>query len=620
MKRYAHFALLLFCCLQAYGQSVMRIHRTYGGVNWNIPLRAEEMQYADLDGAGNLQGHFLKKDGSEIVVPYSLEVIDSIDFALALSDEEKGHNKYRVFAMYIDTEDHAPIDNKDEWLPCHISVDGMGEYSDYSGTGRIRGRGNSSWLWYDKKPYKFKLDAKSKLLGLEKAKDWNLLANYRDVTDLMNVVAFEAARYMGMPNTLHTRFVEVFLNGEYNGIYQLTEKIEVDDNRLNLNRNHGILLTLDQDDGPSLSPDDGDNFWTEVYDLPMAVKYPDEPTAEQLTEIKADFAQLENAIRNQDYQAVDSLMDLSSFISMIQLHEYLYNVEIDAPRSMYLYRDSLGKYTFGPVWDWDAGYDFDWSDMYTGHRFFSDYTELILGTDPYNNVGASYHISGFFTDLFANKTFVARYKQQWDAVKDSLYLKPWTEARNYQLNRGAYNRESDRWPIEGESSSSEIKKMQNWLKNRLAYLNDVIANYPNGSATNLPVTVVGTIDVEQYAYFDSGYSQWDAIYIDEDELKSKMGVSDLSGLQLKPLNADGSLGSNTANGTYGAWFDADGNTVSWGNDTHVFIESNDLYSWSYGCHPSKCAAGHTHTVTMQYRLPQDDVVRAVNVKVKFIVE
>ena len=600
-------------------QQWMKLHHKYDGVRWNIPIEVGA-QHFDTDNRQTLlQGHFTNKDEVEIMVPYSIQSIDSITFERSLSDEEKGHNHYRCFAMYIDTENQNTV-SKDDWTICHISVDGMGEYSNFSGTARIKGRGNSSWLWYDKKPYKFKLDSKSKLLGLSQAKDWNLLANYRDVTDMMNVVAFETARYIGMPNTNHTRFVEVFLNGEYIGLYQLTEKIEVDDNRVNIDREKGVLLTLDQDDGPTLSPNKYNNFFSKVYSLPMAIKYPDEPTAEQIAHAADEFAVLENAIKAHDYKLVDSLLDIPSFIGILQLHEYFYNVEIDAPRSIYLYKDAGGKYVFGPVWDWDAGFDFDWSNMYTGHDFFSNYKELIYGTDPYRASGASYKISMFFRDMFKNKEFVTKYKDTWNSNKDSLYLEPWIKIEKYtsELMKGSYSRDLKKWPVYGKNVSAEIARMSEWLQNRLDYLTTVINNYPEGdnNTGTGKIDIVRTIDKNITCYYDRGYSQWGSIDIDKNTVKSLLGAQSSSQITLLPLNADGTDGTNTAAGTYGAWFGDNGNTVNYNNNSHVFIESNDMWSWSYGCHPSNCRYGHTHTVTMQYRYNK----KAVNVVVTFNIE
>jgi len=614
LRTYIVLLLILLPAL-ASAQDWMRVHRTYGKVNWNIPLRVDSTYYDIADGY--FQGHYINKLGDDIMVPWAVSDIDSIDFVSSLTDEQKGHNHYRVFSLYIDTQDQMGVQEHDTWVYAHFSLDGKGEYSDYSGTGRIRGRGNSSWDWYDKKPYKFKLDYKSKLLGLDKAKDWNLLANYRDVTDLMNALAFETARYMGMPNTLHSRYVEVFLDGEYIGLYQLTEKIEVDNSRLDLDRNEGLLLSLDLDDGPSLSPDDGDNFWTQVFKMPMTVKYPDEPSAEKLDSVKADFAILENAIKTHNYALVDSLMDIPSFISYLQLHEYLYNVEIDAPRSMYLYRDKGGKYVWGPAWDWDAGFDFDWGDMYTGHRFFSDYRELIYGTDPYNNKGAAYRVNDFFTEMFANSQFVTQYKEQWNAVKDSLYLIPWAKMEQWveNFNQGTLEREFERWPIYGYTAAEETSKMSAWLQNRLEYLNGVIANYPDGDSViiDTEVNVVGTVQKKVHFDYWYGYSQYSQIEMDEERIVAMLGGEPTA---LVPLNADGTEGQNTAAKTYGAWFDADGNTNSWGS-SHIYIESDDLYTWNYGCHPDNCADGHEHTVTMQYRYATSEGTNAVNVILTF---
>lgn len=592
----------------------LRVHHTSQGATWVSPIQVDGATFFDMED-DTWRAHFTTKEGTEIIVPWQTTDVDSLDVAEGLLDEEKGHNPFRTFAMHINTVAQTPITTREEWIPCHITIDGRGEYSNYSGTGRIRGRGNSSWSWYDKKPYKFKLDSKSKLLGLGKAKDWNLLANYRDVTDIMNTLAFETARYMGMPHTLHTRYLEVFLNGEYIGLYQMTEKIEVDDNRLNIDRERGVLLTLDADDGPSLSPSDGDNFWTSVYRLPMAVKYPEAPSPEQLQQIKSDFAVLEDAIKRHDYTLADSLMDMHSFIGLMQLHEYLYNVEIDAPRSIYLYRDADGKYTWGPVWDWDAGFDFDWSNMRTGHDFFSNYRELIYGTDPVNNVGANYRVSGLWTDLFANSQFVTRYQQQWGDVKDSLYLAPWQQVEKYvaELRHGSYDRELTRWPISGKYANSEIHYMRQWLQNRLRYLNEVIANYPPGNDDVVgDHTVVKTLSQSTTCYASSGYDQWSDIRIDQTQVTQLLGGTPTS---LVPLNADGSEGSNTAAGTYGAWFSNDGNTAQWAAG-HVFIESDNLWTWNYGCHPSNCRSGHSHTVTMQYRRG----TKAVNISVTFTIE
>ncbi|MBQ6964210.1 MAG: CotH kinase family protein [Bacteroidaceae bacterium] len=626
---------VLFIALLADAQEWMKVYRNYANEAWAIPLQIGQFsEFEFVDDETTLRGYTLKKDSTELLVPFSVEYLDSITFANGLTDEEKGHNRYRVFTLHVTTEGEAPIVEKETWIPCYFSLDGKGEYSDYSGTGRIRGRGNSSWKYYKKKPYKFKLDTKSKLLGLDKAKNWNLLSNYRDVTDMMNVFAFETARWMGMPNTNHTRFVEVFLNGEYVGVYQLTEKIEIGKNRVNIDEVGGVLMSFDKDDGPELSPEATDNFWSEVYSLPMCVKEPEDLSTAKMDSIREDFAVLERAVQSRDYALVDSLMDIPSFISILQLHEFLYNVEIDAPRSLYMYKDKGGKYTFGPVWDWDAAYDFDWSNWTENHTYFSDYKELIYGKDPVKATGASYHINKFFRDMFGCKEFVAQYKKAWSDVSDSIYVRNWAEIQKYidEMNKGAYDRDVKAWPLEmttggwwgwgGETTtfvpSEEVEKMKTWLQRRKNYLDGIIANYPEEEeevvTIEAPVVTVkdGAIYVTATMDFSGGYSQGYRININESDVTGLLGGNPSS---LQPLDADGEVGWNTAAGRYGAWFDEYGDTNEWGW-SHVYIESDELYSWKYGCHPDNCKAGDKHTVTMQYQRGS----KTVNVIVTFTIK
>lgn len=633
MKRLFTLLSLAALSITAFSQEWVNVHfleknkENWSSVEWTIPLKLDDVRITDVKQ--NSISFHVGDSISPFAFVLSPSVVDSIKFAEDLPDSLKGHNKYRSFAMYIFTNGKTSEINKETWTDAYIMIDGRGEYSDFSGCAQIKGRGNSTWEWYDKKPYKIKLGEKSKLLGLEKAKNWNLLANYRDVTDMMNVYAFECARFMGMPNTNHTRFVEMYINGVFNGLYQLTEKIEVGKKRVNIDEEGGVLMSFDLDDGPSLSPDATNNFWSEIYSLPMCVKHPDEPSAEKLQEVKADFAILENAVKARDFTTVNSLMDVPSFIGILQLHEYLFNVEIDAPRSLYMYKDKDGKYTFGPVWDWDAGYDFDWGDMYTGHTFFSDYKELIYGTAPAKGIGASYNINGFWKDMFADSTFVKMYKEKWAALSDSLHEYAWGVTSRFveELNKGAYTRDTETWPLKSSSDSwfpsnnkyftpaEELSKMQAWLQNRKSYLDQIISGYPDQTGGDTPSSykVVGTINKTAECTFSSGYSQSGSIDVTKQDIKNLLGGSPTS---LVPLNADGSEGNNTAAGTYGAWFDSIGNTTSWGSNSHIYIESNDMYSWSFGCHPSICSGGDKHTVTMQFRKDS----KAVNVIVEFTIK
>ena len=108
---------------------------------------------------------------------------------------------------------------------------------------RIRGRGNATWT-YPKKPYKLKLDSKANLLGMGEDKDWVLLANYCDKTLMRAGIAFKLSKLMNFPWTVKDRFVEVVINGEYLGNYQLVEGIKQASHRVDIPKD-GFLFERD---------------------------------------------------------------------------------------------------------------------------------------------------------------------------------------------------------------------------------------------------------------------------------------------------------------------------------------------------------------------------------------
>ena len=205
--------------------------------------------------------------------------------------------RYRAARMDITTDGGAAINSKDkaDYRACTIKIESDTAVWNYEGRGRIRGRGNSTWEWYPKKPYRLKFDEKAEILGLAADKDWVLLANYRDPTHLMNTFVFEMGAGLGVPYPNHTRYVELTVNGDYKGLYQLTEQVEQGKNRVNIDKNEGFLIALDVDDGPGESPGAGDNFWSRIYRMPVCVKSGNNDAARE------ELATLESVIQSHDY-------------------------------------------------------------------------------------------------------------------------------------------------------------------------------------------------------------------------------------------------------------------------------------------------------------------------------
>ena len=144
--------------------------------------------------------------------------------------------------MYIQTENNAPIVSKEDYLNATYYVDALG-VSDYENIGsasapltmEIKGRGNYTWKDFNKKPYRIKLTEKQPLLGMTKSKHYALLAHADDSKGFMrNAIGFELGRMMGMAWTPEAKPLEVVLNGDYIGLYFLTEIIRVDKDRVNI--------------------------------------------------------------------------------------------------------------------------------------------------------------------------------------------------------------------------------------------------------------------------------------------------------------------------------------------------------------------------------------------------
>ncbi|MGB5499779.1 MAG: CotH kinase family protein [Maribacter sp.] len=306
--------------------------------------------------------------------------------------------------IYIDTEGGAPIISKDEYLYTKLTIDGQSKYDDrvfeFSDLARIKGRGNSTWTW-PKKPYKIKLDSKESLFGLLAEKDWVLLADYQDGTHLLHAVAFKIGRLLEMPFTNTIIPVEVTLNGDYLGLYGLTEQIEVKTNRVNVGNDDGLLLELDQ------YYDEEWQFKSAAYNLPVMVKDPGLDTAAELALIQSDFEIFEALVASDDFPNNNYL----DYIDDVSIANYLIvfmltaNEEINHPKSTYMHKSATGKYTMGPIWDFDWAYGFEG----TG-RHFSNSDKPLFWLPPV--IGTN-----FFSRLMSDPKIELLIKDQWEDFK-----------------------------------------------------------------------------------------------------------------------------------------------------------------------------------------------------------
>ena len=223
--------------------------------------------------------------------------------------------------------------------------------------GTTRERGNYSRN-FDKKPYRIKFDEKQHLLDAPaKAKKWTLINNYGDKTLMRNLLAFELSKLLGMPYTPFGTAVDVLLNGEYKGCYQLCDQISVNKNRVAITEmtpmdNSGDALT-----GGYLIEVDAyanqEKSWFSSYKgTPVTIKSPEEDsiTVEQRQYIQDHF----NAMEFDFFH----YLDRNTFLRHFLVGEMSGNTDTYWSVFMYKQRNDDLLYT-GPVWDFDLAFDND---------------------------------------------------------------------------------------------------------------------------------------------------------------------------------------------------------------------------------------------------------------------
>ena len=225
-----------------------------------------------------------------------------------------------------------------------------------SGT-EIRGRGNASWD-FPKKPYRLKFDEKQSPLGAPaSAKKWTLLSNYGDKTLMRNMLAFEVSRRVGLGYTPFCHPVDLIINGEYRGCYQLCDQVEAAKGRVDAK--DGYLVEID---AYAYSED---VWFSSNRGTPVTIKHPDEDeiTQEQRKFINDYFNQMEAAVFASDYtdpaEGYRKHLDLDSFLKNFIVGEFGGNT--DTYWSVYMYKDAAdGKLYTGPVWDYDLAFENDY--------------------------------------------------------------------------------------------------------------------------------------------------------------------------------------------------------------------------------------------------------------------
>lgn len=401
--------------------------------------------------------------------------------------------------LNITTQDAAPIVSRDDYLKGNFSL-AVADAPVVEGTLEIRGRGNSTWDW-PKKPYRLKLTKSTELMGMPANKNWVLLANYADKTLMRNDIAFMFSRSLGMEYTVRSQYVDLSVNGVYQGVYQLAEHIRVAEGRVNIPElkvtdtasdkiSGGYLLEIDFRHNKDFCLDP---FNAQIYSFcvngvntlrnvdfcldsthgmePFCLDSPDtlvdSAWSAQRQYIEQYFADTEAALFGSNFTNPDTgyaaYLDVDSTINYYIINELFKNVD-GASASAFLYKKRDGKLFFGPIWDFD----------------------LALGNAGYSDVDKTYgwHIrkAPWFDRLFQDPAFVAKVKARWKELKAQGKFEQifqYAQLRATWLDK-AEKKNFDLWPIFDwqtwytrvlfPSYDLEVKGMIDWQRQRLTWM------------------------------------------------------------------------------------------------------------------------------------------------------
>ena len=394
------------------------------------------------------------------------------EYALTLNGESAGTLRFyrsaNVASLYIDTlsgtmdQVHADKEYEETATVALYTADGALDYE--SAMCSIKGRGNATW-GYAKKPYVLKLPNYADLMGMGAASDWILLANATDETNLHNKLVFDLAEQAGMDWVPENAFVDVYLNGEYNGLYLLTERIESGENRLMLDTSRGDFLgKIDLRE----RWDDLRNPLLTAQGRTVEIGEPRLMGEGEPERIEALVNRMEELLLSGEDLAESGEIDLDSWVRRYLIDEISGNIDSDLASSYFYYAD--GVFCAGPVWDYDRTF---------GNSLRNQEPTAFLAKNAYKSDG---FVSPYYSALYENESF---YRRMTEIYREEFLpiLEEWLDGgiEAYAESIAAAKTMNDvRWKsmfdlLKSWSSTiiQSTEDLTGYVNERVSFLNDV---------------------------------------------------------------------------------------------------------------------------------------------------
>lgn len=391
-------------------------------------------------------------------------------------------------------------------------------FNGYDGKVSIELRGESSQM-FPKKSYSIETqddDGNNRnvpLLGMPAENDWVLYAPYSDKTMMRNVLAYKMGNDLGQ-YAPRTRYVELFLNDQYQGVYVLVEKIKIDKNRVNLATlkpedvsgnevTGGYIMRVDKidwNDYPAfaITPSPripGEGLVSYQYFDPKGLEL--QPAQRQYI---SDFLyQFESALSSPNFNKTREyrqFIDVNTFIDFMIVTEIGKNVD-GYVYSTYMYKDKDskdGRLKMGPLWDFNLAFgnvDY-WANSQNAPGWM------------YNDSYRMY----WFRRLMADDSFARRFKCRWKELRSTLLSNDYftnTIDSIASMLQEPQQRNFQRWPVLGNyvwpnqfvglTYESEVSFLKTWILNRLRWMDtnlrlsdcDIVTSNENESGSLLSV-------------------------------------------------------------------------------------------------------------------------------------
>ncbi|MCF0197545.1 MAG: CotH kinase family protein, partial [Bacteroidaceae bacterium] len=322
-----------------------------------------------------------------------------------------------------------------------------------------------------------------------KAKKWTLINNYGDKTLLRNLIAFEISRQLRLPYTVWGQPVDVILNGEYKGCYQLCDQITTDKARVPITDMEptdeqepeltgGYLLEIDGYGGQEKS------MFYSSHGTPVTIKSPDEDdiTTSQHNYIKDYFNDLEYLVWSNQYtdpvKGYRSKLDLTSWLKYFLLEELTGNT--DAYHSTYIYKErDSARFVVSPGWDFDLGFNND-------NRYYP-----VDDNDYWNTLTRTYgagDMINFVKRIFSDPETWKQASAIWAEARSSGTFSPETMLHYIDsmalLTKASADLNFKRWPILDTrvhqnpvalgSVEAELNVVREYVKGRIEWMDEML--------------------------------------------------------------------------------------------------------------------------------------------------